>query len=138
MRPESIENLRQAIRNFRPDVVCVDPIATYGVVAAEKRGGSVGDSDSFLASVADPSWPCPWMDAMRELEPMVLENMKHYGISSVSLRAGNAISPVVERAVHSESPGAEIFLEFFQILATSAPPSLLGRGAMKSNFRGSG
>ena len=53
----------------------------------------MGDSDSSFGVRRGPVLALSMDGCDAELEPMVLENMKHYGISSVSLRAGNAISP---------------------------------------------
>lgn len=89
----NVDALRAAIREFKPDVLCADPLAYHGCVAAELEGIPWAAIPATMVSAADPAWRCPWIDAMEELRPMVLATMRERGVTTVRLRSCDAVSP---------------------------------------------
>lgn len=89
----SVDELRAALKEFKPDVVCVDPMAYYGPVAAELEGIPWAAISPLMVAAADADWRCPWLDVQKELRPIILEKMKERGVSSVRLHVCDAVSP---------------------------------------------
>jgi len=90
---KNVNSVLRAIGDFKPDVVCVDPMAYQGVVAAEAAGVPWAAISPLIIAAADPSWNCPFTDAMLSLQPMIRKRMGEHGINDIRLHISDAVSP---------------------------------------------
>ena len=90
---KSVDDLRSAIKEFKPDVLCVDPLAYGGCVAAELEGIPWAAISPLMVASSDPAWPCPWIDVMSELQPLIQEEVRKRGAARLRLHSCEAVSP---------------------------------------------
>jgi MGT family glycosyltransferase len=86
-----IEQLRANVAAFRPHVLAVDPLAYAGSIVAEQLGIPWAGISTQLSCLAPPTWDCPLVDAIRELEPTRDAEIAKHDVA-LSFRAGDVIS----------------------------------------------
>jgi MGT family glycosyltransferase len=100
--PAQLTALRACVASFRPDVLCVDPMAYAGAIVAEQERLPWAAVAPTLAGLGPPSWPCPLFEAMREQAP-AREALLHDQGVTLSERGGELVSPWLNVAFTTEA-----------------------------------
>lgn len=98
-----IGEVRDAIRAFAPDVVCVDSLMYSGAVGAELEGVPWVCLTPTLMSVLPPDWRSRQLDLANETVPHVLSLMRRYGASEVGMRNADLVSPWLNLMFNTEA-----------------------------------
>jgi UDP:flavonoid glycosyltransferase YjiC (YdhE family) len=87
-----IPELRAMVRDFAPDVLCVDPLGYAGVIVAETEHIAWAAIGTQLAALAPPSWSCDYVDILRDQHERRAQLFARHGVR-VDFRLGDAVSP---------------------------------------------
>jgi MGT family glycosyltransferase len=93
LTPAFLEPLRAMVRAFKPDVLCLDPLAYHGVlVALQEQLPWVGLSTNLLP-LAPPTWRSPMVEAFAAIADERAHLFAAHGVAPPRFKVNEAVSP---------------------------------------------
>ncbi|HEY4055133.1 MAG TPA: AMP-binding protein [Kofleriaceae bacterium] len=92
LTPEILDPLRAFIRDIQPDIMCLDPLAYHGVIAAENEGIMWTGISTNLLPLAPPAWDSPMQRVCDDVAAYRAQMFADRGVD-VRFKVNEAISP---------------------------------------------
>jgi zeaxanthin glucosyltransferase len=90
--PRSIASIQAAVRGFRPDVLCVDPLNLAAAIVAEQQQLPWAAVSTNFAAVRPDGWSCPFIDVGIQMAPRIRELLDANG-ASLAIEGADVVSP---------------------------------------------
>lgn len=91
--PVSVEAIGRTVRDFRPDVMCVDPLVAAAAVVAEREHIPWAAVPTGLNVLRPDGWGCPFLDVAVSLAPKMRELLDAQGAQSIAFEGVEVVSP---------------------------------------------
>jgi MGT family glycosyltransferase len=91
--PASVQTIRSTVRDFRPDVICVDPLIAAGAIVAESEKIPWAAVTPVLSTLRPTDWSCPFLDVAVSLAPRMRELLDAQGAHGIVFEGVDVVSP---------------------------------------------